>query len=336
MMRLIVTLIGILACASVSVSAAIINVPDDYPTIQQGINVAVDDDTVLVQPGTYVENIDFGGRNIIVASLYLTTMDRSYASSTIIDGNGSGSVVLFENGETSSAAIVGFTLRNGHAAFGGGVSVSQGPTPSILFNIIEDNVADQSGGGISCWSDAHANIVGNLIANNSAGQFGGGILCSTNSDAFIASNTILNNSAVSDGGGLLSWQSNPATTNTIFWDNNVGGGNNEISGAGSVTYCDVEGGWTGEGNIDCDPDFCDPSNGNYYLDPASCCAGSGQGGDNIGAYPVGCGNVPTLSEWGIIILGLVLLVAGTIAVVRRQRVAEQLQALLEFPGCRDV
>lgn len=336
MRRLIITLIGILACAHISAPAAVINVPADYATIQQAINAAVDNDTVLVQPGTYVENIDFGGRNIIVGSLYLTTMDRSYVSSTIIDGNGAGSVVLFENGETPSAAIVGFTLRNGHAAFGGGVSVSQGPTPSILFNIIENNVADQSGGGISCWSNSHANIVGNLIINNSAGQFGGGILCSTGSNAIIINNSVLNNSAVSDGGGLLSWQSNPTATNTIFWDNNVGGGNNEISGSGGVTYCDVEGGWMGEGNIDCDPDFCDPSTGNYFLDPASCCAGSGQGGDDIGAYPVGCSNVPTLSEWGIIILGLMLLVAGTIAVVKRRRVVEQLQAVPVFPNDRDV
>ena len=323
MRKLTIVLIGFLALANVPVLATIIDIPADYAAIQQGVNAASDGDTVLVQPGTYVENLNFGGKNIIVASLYLMTSDRSYASSTIIDGSGVNSVVLFENGETSDAVIEGFTLRNGHAPFGGGVSVSQGPTPSILFNIIEDNIADQSGGGVSCWSDAHANIVGNLIINNSAAQFGGAILCSTNSNAIISSNTIVNNSAGSDGGGLLSWQSNPTSTNTIYWDNNVGGGNNEISGTGSVNYCDVEGGWTGEGNINCDPDFCDPSNGNYYLDPASCCAGSGQDGDDIGAYPVGCGNVPTLSEWSMIVLGLMLITVGTVAVVRRRRVLEQ-------------
>jgi predicted outer membrane repeat protein len=322
MTRLTIVLIALVAFARVSVMATIIAIPSDYAAIQQGIDVAVDDDTVLVQPGTYVENLNFGGKNIVVASLYLTTSDRSYVSSTIIDGSDANSVVLFENGETSAAVIEGFTLRNGHAQFGGGVSVSQGPTPSILFNIIENNIADQSGGGISCWSDAHATITGNLIIDNSAAQFGGGILCSTNCNAIILGNTILNNSAGSDGGGILSWQSNPTSTNTIYWDNNVGGGNNEISGTGSVTYCDVEGGWTGEGNIDCDPDFCDPLFGNYNLDPASCCAGSGQDGDDMGAFPVGCSNAPTLSEWGMIALGLMLMAAGTIAVIRRPRVIE--------------
>ena len=36
-----------------------INIPTDYTTIQEGIDASVDGDTVLVQPGTYVENINY-------------------------------------------------------------------------------------------------------------------------------------------------------------------------------------------------------------------------------------------------------------------------------------
>jgi len=48
----------------IQVSATIINVPDNYPTIQEGIDTSTDGDTVLVQPGTYYENINFNGHNI--------------------------------------------------------------------------------------------------------------------------------------------------------------------------------------------------------------------------------------------------------------------------------
>lgn len=37
------------------------------------------------------------------------------------------------------------------------------------------------------------------------------------------------------------------------------------SGTPVVTYSDVQGGWSGEGNIDTDPLFADAANGDYHL-----------------------------------------------------------------------
>ena len=51
----------IVAFSIVSLSAIIINVPADHTTIQAAINASATGDTVLVQPGTYFEDIDFGG-----------------------------------------------------------------------------------------------------------------------------------------------------------------------------------------------------------------------------------------------------------------------------------
>jgi len=64
--------------------STIINVPADQATIQAGIEVAVDADTVLVQPGTYVENFNFHGQLFTFGSLFLTTQDTTYLSQTII------------------------------------------------------------------------------------------------------------------------------------------------------------------------------------------------------------------------------------------------------------
>ena len=84
-----------------------------FATIQKGIASTSDGDTVLVAAGTYKENINYNGKNIVVGSLFLTTQDTSYISSTIIDGGMTGEVVLFENGETRDAEMVGLTLQNG-------------------------------------------------------------------------------------------------------------------------------------------------------------------------------------------------------------------------------
>ena len=80
----------------------------DFTTIQEGINVSVDSDTVLVYPGTYYENIIYSGKNIMVASLELITGNEVYIDSTIIDGQRLDSCVLV-NDQEADANIQGLT-----------------------------------------------------------------------------------------------------------------------------------------------------------------------------------------------------------------------------------
>jgi len=178
--------------------ATIINVPADQPTIQAGIDAASSGDTVLVQPNTYLENINFNGKNIIVASLFLMKQDPSYISQTIIDGNQSGRVVTFEKSEDSTAVLIGFTITNGFSDNGGGI-LCNGARPSLMNLNIIGNMAENRGGGIQC-EEAASPIVKDVVLRRNRAWRGGGIHCENYSEPRLAGVMITMNTAMNGGG----------------------------------------------------------------------------------------------------------------------------------------
>ena len=159
----------------------------NFTTIQEGIIAATDADTVLVYSGTYLENIDFSGKNISVASLYLTTGNEEYMYNTIIDGNQNGSCVRIMSGEDSTTVLCGFTLTNGSGStystsgylYGGGLLLMN--TQANISNCeIRNNYAPRGGGGIFCRL-SQISLSDVTITNNHAGA-GGGIYSRENSE----------------------------------------------------------------------------------------------------------------------------------------------------------
>ncbi|MCP4581946.1 MAG: T9SS type A sorting domain-containing protein [candidate division Zixibacteria bacterium] len=198
--------------------ATIINIPDDYVYIQRGITYSSDGDTVLVQPGVYYEHLNLIGRNIVLASLFLITGDRTFISLTVIDGSLAGTVITIINGEDSTAIVTGFTIQNGLAEDGAGIYCLYSD-PVIKDNRICDNVVDSDGGGIYC-QNCNPKIINNIICNN----HGSGIYCFYNSSPHINNNSIIENS---DGGIRSAYNSNPIISGNTIADNftlNSGGG----------------------------------------------------------------------------------------------------------------
>jgi len=190
-----------------------------FGTIQEQIDAAVEGEIVLIYPGTYVENINFNGKNITVRSTYGPEV-------TIIDGNASGSTVTFNSGETS-AVLNGFTIINGSGTLnddghyvGGGIACRFNSTPTLMNLIIENNNAtgdSATGGGIMCSFGSDALIQDVIIRNNEADYAGGFI-------AYEASPTlqrveIYGNHGRITGGGLTFWASASLVDEVVVYNN---------------------------------------------------------------------------------------------------------------------
>ena len=185
--------------------ANIINIPSDQSTIQAGIDVSEVGDIVLVSPGTYYENIDFTGKNITVASLFLNTQDVGYIEETVINGSGLGSVVTFQNYENQTAVLCGFTITNGDASEGGGINCI-GADPQITDCLILGNETSLKGGGIN-FDGSEATVENVQISDNDGGFEGGGISC-YESNITLTDVHFLNNDGGNYGGGIISNSSN--------------------------------------------------------------------------------------------------------------------------------
>ncbi len=196
----------------------------------------------------------------------------------------------------------------GYFREGGGILI-EFSSPTIQHNVIKFNEAmdanglSSSGGGGIRIGDSYPRIYNNIIMenqgrygsaivmyytggilknnviyrNSGAHAFNGGALWITNSSAnpkIFENNTIVENSAVAEVGGV--WINNASITmrNCIVWGNTSPTEPQIVQsgGSSSVTYCIVQGGYTGTGNININPMFTDTS---HYLSPGSPCIDAG-------------------------------------------------------------
>jgi hypothetical protein len=155
--------------------------------------------------------------------------------------------------------------------------------PTITNCKITNNVGDK-GGAIYC-DESYPIISNTVIANNASlggGTQCGGICTGLWGEPEVLNCTIVNNSP----GGIFtkSWEGIDVT-NTIIW------GNDRyqiqtVESAATASFCDIQDGYEGQGNIDADPCFFDPSIGvgsqydglaaNWTLQSCSPCINSGQ------------------------------------------------------------
>lgn len=243
----------------------VITVPGDFPTIQQAIDAAQNDDTVIVDQGNYRENINFNGRMITVASRFLNSNDPEDIRNTIIDGGGNAETVRFGRAENNTSRLIGFTITGGNGLEGGGIFCLRA-SPTIAYCVIAGNEAQEGGGGIYIYgSNPHLNNV-TIVSNHS--QRGGGGIHLRN-----AANAALNNSILYHNEPNAVEVSADRDQCFIYLRYSIVEGDSDgfvLNGNGFFNMV--------EGNIDANPLFVDPENGDYRLSENSPCIDAGEEG----------------------------------------------------------
>jgi hypothetical protein len=200
------------ACYSLSFAAVWYVHPD---SVMSNIDAALDscaqNDTVLVGPGTYYENIWWPPtKGICLISEY-------GPDTTIIDGQQSGRTVYIpSDGADALGMLHGFTIQNGRMewVWGAGVYCLR-DTFTISGNIIINNEAyGGNGGGIGCYFYGAPIIKDNVITGNKASR-GGGIGIERTSP--ILTNNLISGNRASEGGGMyIGWDSWVVLRDNIF------------------------------------------------------------------------------------------------------------------------
>ena len=188
-----------IAFLSAPVESAVIRVPVDESTIQEGVGAAASGDTVLVFRGTYSgplnRDIDFGGVNVILRS-------EAGAELTVIDCLQVGSAFRFQSGENPTAVVDGFTITGGRDLYCGAI-FCENSSPTIRCCIFEANCGCRLGGAIACYAASPIIEECSFVDNLSTGAFGkgGALFCDEGSSPKISHSVFIGNS--SDAGGAV-------------------------------------------------------------------------------------------------------------------------------------
>ena len=206
-----------------SAKGEIINVPDDYPTIQEAIDAAQDGDEIVVAEGNYHENLDLLGKAVTLRST--DPDDPTVVADAVIDGDGMGTVVTCASGEGAQTVISGFTIYNGSAVDGGGMRIIAS-SPTVTACWFYSNSAED-GGGIYNGDNAGPAIVACLFTRNTAARHGAGI-CNIDSHPTVTDCTFTQNVADAHGGGMYTLNHDDpadfAVSNCTFAGNSGGSG----------------------------------------------------------------------------------------------------------------
>ena len=237
-----------------------VNSGKKYVYIQQAINEADPCDLIIVSPGIYSEDINFIGKNLTVSSS--DPNNHAIVASTIIKG--SNNAVTFSNNENANSIITGFTITDANTGI-----YCENTSPMISkCRVIENKQSGILLDNFSCPNVSYCEI--------SCNKFHGLAVLGTRSSfmsmpsiehCVIAANQMngifcglpqVKNCTIAANGQTGIAGNSPNVSNSIIFYNGSNSDNVQLNGDSAiVTYSDIQGGWTGTGNINQDPCFAE-------------------------------------------------------------------------------
>ena len=162
-------------------------------------------------------------------------------------------------------------IDNQGGSFGGAFDIANAGSVRFDRCWFEGNRAARAG-ALEIFSSNGVRVTNSVFKDNTSTASGGGgaMWFGFSSSCVVVNNTVVGNTATSNtAGGLLVSSTSITVANNIFWDNEGPGGAqnsaNQISGTSSVSYCIVEGGFAGTGNLGTAPSFVNAAGDDYRL-----------------------------------------------------------------------
>jgi hypothetical protein len=290
-----------------------------FANLQSALLAATDGDTIRIADGAYKpttttdRTISFALRNAVAiyggyAGYGASNPDARNVAAypTILSGDigvtGNSSDnsyhVVTANGVDASAVLDGVTVTLGNAngsvlnqTFAGGL-LATSSSATLTNCAFSGNSASDCGGAMYNYF-SFLTLTDCMFVGNSA-AVGGGIYDDAGSMPTLT-NCVFNGNSTSNSGGAMyiyysmgvAGPSIPTLVNCIVWGNTPSG--SQIYGSATVTYSDIQAGYTGTGNLNADPVFTrtpsagtdgkwgtsDDDYGDLRLQPTSPCIDAG-------------------------------------------------------------
>ena len=202
---------------------------------------------------TFTGNKADGGGGMANGTAFDCTFTHNFGrSGGGMSGGTATNCIFFNNAVTGSSGSMGSTYG------GGGMSGGTATNCAFTGNSSTYGV----GGGMFGGTATNCTFFNNAVTGNSS--IGGGAY-----NTFLYCCTLVGNFAQSMGGGLSLY--NSSATNCIVWGNIAVMSSSNVDSNGGITYSDIQGGYSGAGNINSDPLFVNQTSGNLHLKASSPC-----------------------------------------------------------------